>query len=184
MLIIDDASPDDSAAVAARLAAADQRIEVRVHELNRGHIATYNEGLLEWAEGDYCVLISADDLLTPGSLARATAVLEAHPASASCTPTRSIGTTASPGRRRGYRRTARRSGAAWTGCASCAAMGSRSYPARRWSSVRQCITPSAGTSPRFRTPPTSSCGCGWRHTRTSPTSRAPTRPTTASMARR
>jgi glycosyltransferase involved in cell wall biosynthesis len=79
MLIIDDASPDDSADVAARLAADDDRIEVRRHTVNHGHIATYNEGLLEWAEGDYSVLISADDLLTPGALARATGVLEANP---------------------------------------------------------------------------------------------------------
>ena len=79
VLIIDDASPDDSADVARRLAAEDPRVEVRVHERNAGHIATYNEGLLEWADGDYCVLISADDQLTPGSLARATAVLEQHP---------------------------------------------------------------------------------------------------------
>jgi glycosyltransferase involved in cell wall biosynthesis len=79
VLIIDDASPDDSADVARALAAADPRVEVRVHETNKGHIATYNEGLLEWADGDYCVLISADDQLTPGALARATAVLERHP---------------------------------------------------------------------------------------------------------
>ena len=79
VLIIDDASPDGSAEVAERLAAEDDRIEVRRHAVNRGHIATYNEGLLEWADGDYSVLISADDLLTPGSLARAAAVLEAHP---------------------------------------------------------------------------------------------------------
>jgi Glycosyl transferase family 2 len=79
VLIIDDASPDDSAQVAERLAAADDRVEVRRHEVNRGHIATYNEGLLGWADGDYSVLLSADDLLTPGSLARATAVLEEHP---------------------------------------------------------------------------------------------------------
>jgi Glycosyl transferase family 2 len=79
VLVIDDASPDDSAQVAARLAAADERVEVRVHEVNRGHIATYNEGLLEWADGDYSVLVSADDVLAEGALARATAVLEAHP---------------------------------------------------------------------------------------------------------
>lgn len=79
VLIIDDASTDDSARVARRLAAEDDRVEFRVHEANRGHIATYNEGLLEWADGDYSVLISADDLLTPGSLGRATAVLEANP---------------------------------------------------------------------------------------------------------
>jgi hypothetical protein len=80
VLIIDDASPDDSAEVAERLAAEDDRVEVRRHAVNRGHIATYNEGLLEWADCDYSVLISADDMLTPGSLARATAVLEANPA--------------------------------------------------------------------------------------------------------
>src|SRR4051812_11018034 len=79
ILIIDDCSPDDSADVGARLAAADPRIEFRRHTVNRGHIATYNEGLMEWAESDYCVLLSADDLLTPGSLARAVAVMEAHP---------------------------------------------------------------------------------------------------------
>ena len=79
VLVIDDASPDDSAQAARRLAAADARVEVRVHEVNRGHIATYNEGLLDWADGDYSVLISADDVLAPGALARATAVLEEHP---------------------------------------------------------------------------------------------------------
>jgi glycosyltransferase involved in cell wall biosynthesis len=80
VLIIDDASPDDSAAVALELAAGDPRVEARVHAENKGHIATYNEGLLDWAEGEYTVLLSADDLLTPGALARATAVLEANPA--------------------------------------------------------------------------------------------------------
>lgn len=79
VLVIDDASTDDSAEVARRLAAQDDRVEVRVHAVNRGHIATYNEGLLEWADGDYSVLISADDLLTPGSLARAAAVLVDNP---------------------------------------------------------------------------------------------------------
>lgn len=79
VLIIDDASPDDSAGMATQLAAEDERVEVRLHRENMGHIATYNEGLLEWADSEYSVLISADDLLTPGSLRRATAVLEAHP---------------------------------------------------------------------------------------------------------
>src|SRR3954454_4190332 len=79
VLIIDDASPDDSAQMALALAAADKRVEVRVHEVNKGHIATYNEGLLEWADGDYSILISADDLLTPGSIRRATDVMAAHP---------------------------------------------------------------------------------------------------------
>ncbi|MFF6777267.1 glycosyltransferase family 2 protein [Streptomyces sp. NPDC012637] len=84
VLIIDDASPDDSAEVARKLAASDPRIEVRVHERNKGHIATYNEGLLEWADGDYVVLLSADDRLVPGALVRAVALLDAHPEAGFC----------------------------------------------------------------------------------------------------
>lgn len=79
ILIIDDASPDNTAEVAMELAAQDSRVEVKRHRTNLGHIATYNEGLLEWAMGDYSVLLSADDLLAPGSLLRATQVLDAHP---------------------------------------------------------------------------------------------------------
>ena len=78
VLIIDDASPDETPAVAAALAASDPRVEFRCHATNQGHIATYNEGLA-WAEGDYTLQISADDLLTPGALARAVALLETHP---------------------------------------------------------------------------------------------------------
>jgi glycosyltransferase involved in cell wall biosynthesis len=77
-LVIDDASPDGSGEVVRRLAAADPRITAIVHEVNRGHIATYNEGL-EQARGDYCVLLSADDVLPPGALGRAAALMEAEP---------------------------------------------------------------------------------------------------------
>ncbi len=78
VLIIDDASQDDSAETARKLAAADDRIEVRVHPVNRGHIATYNEGLLDWADGNYCVLISADDRLASGALRRAADLMDVH----------------------------------------------------------------------------------------------------------
>jgi glycosyltransferase involved in cell wall biosynthesis len=78
VLIIDDASSDGSAEVVSRVAAQDSRIRAIYHDTNRGHIATYNEGLAQ-ARGDYAVLLSADDLLTPGCLYRATALMEAHP---------------------------------------------------------------------------------------------------------
>src|SRR5205823_5587035 len=52
VLIIDDASTDDTFAVAQRLAADDRRVEARRHVQNQGHIATYNEGLLAWACAD------------------------------------------------------------------------------------------------------------------------------------
>jgi glycosyltransferase involved in cell wall biosynthesis len=77
--VIDDASTDDSAEVAAKIAAIDPRVQVEVHAANAGNIATYNEGLLEWADGDYTVLLSADDRLVPGALRRATDLLDAHP---------------------------------------------------------------------------------------------------------
>jgi glycosyltransferase involved in cell wall biosynthesis len=79
VLIIDDASPDDSAEVARKIAAREDRVEVVVHAVNQGNIATFNEGLLDWAEGDYCVLLSADDRLTPGALRRAAELLDARP---------------------------------------------------------------------------------------------------------
>lgn len=78
VIVVDDASPDDSAAVASALARSDPRVQLIAHASNQGHIATYNDGLAR-AGGDYVVLLSADDLLTPGALARATALLEAHP---------------------------------------------------------------------------------------------------------
>lgn len=79
VLIIDDASRDDSAEVARKLAASDSRVAVAVHPVNKGAVPTYNEGLLEWASGDYCLLISADDKLTPGALRRATDFLDEYP---------------------------------------------------------------------------------------------------------
>ncbi|MET0739060.1 MAG: glycosyltransferase family 2 protein [Acidimicrobiales bacterium] len=78
VLIVDDASTDDSAAVARRLADADPRVDVLVHEENAGHIRTYNDGLAK-ATGDYVVLLSADDLLARDALTRAVALMEHHP---------------------------------------------------------------------------------------------------------
>ncbi|MEJ3651847.1 glycosyltransferase [Actinomycetes bacterium KLBMP 9759] len=79
VLIIDDASGDGSADVARELAASDPRVEATEHATNRGHIATFTEGVIDWAEADYTLLMSADDALAPGALRRATAVMEADP---------------------------------------------------------------------------------------------------------
>jgi hypothetical protein len=78
VLIIDDASPDDSAEMGAALHAADPRVHLRLHAANQGHIATFNEGL-GWASAPWQMLLSADDFLLPGALARAVALLERHP---------------------------------------------------------------------------------------------------------
>jgi len=79
VLIVDDHSFDSTAEIAAALANRDLRVKCQRHELNHGHIATYNEGLLGWASAEYSVLLSADDLLAPGALARATSLMERHP---------------------------------------------------------------------------------------------------------
>jgi hypothetical protein len=78
VLIIDDASSDDTAARATSLAARDPRVRVVLHATNRGHIATFNEGLFA-VSGEYVVLLDADDMLPPGSLARAASLLEVNP---------------------------------------------------------------------------------------------------------
>ncbi|MGO4433768.1 glycosyltransferase family 2 protein, partial [Paenarthrobacter sp. RAF9] len=78
VIVVDDASTDGSAAVAWRLASSDPRISVVHHATNQGHIATYNDGLAR-AGGRYVTLLSADDLLAPGALARAAALMEANP---------------------------------------------------------------------------------------------------------
>jgi len=78
VLVIDDASSDDSAQVAELLSRLDERVEVRVHAVNQGHIPTFNEGLT-WASGDYTVLLSADDLLLPGALRRAVDAMNRFP---------------------------------------------------------------------------------------------------------
>ena len=77
VLIMDDASTDSTESVGRRLGAHDARVEYRRHAVNRGHIATYNEALAS-VTSDYCVLLSADDLLTPGSLSRATRFMDRH----------------------------------------------------------------------------------------------------------
>ena len=79
VLIIDDCSSDDSEVVGRTLAAKDSRVYFRRHEANCGHIATYNEGLLGWTTAEFSILLSADDMLAPGALCRATNLMVRHP---------------------------------------------------------------------------------------------------------
>lgn len=77
VLILDDASPDNTEEVATALAREDSRVTFVRHKVNKGHIATYNEGI-DWASADYFLLLSADDYLLPGALERAAGLLDAH----------------------------------------------------------------------------------------------------------
>jgi glycosyltransferase involved in cell wall biosynthesis len=78
VLIIDNASTDDSVEVARQLAAEDRRVEVVAHQRNVGQHASFNEGI-DWAEAKYSMLLCADDLLPSGALARAVSIMERHP---------------------------------------------------------------------------------------------------------
>jgi glycosyltransferase involved in cell wall biosynthesis len=78
VLIIDDASPDETQEVGRELERGDSRITFLRHANNKGHIYTYNEGI-EWAEREYLLLLSADDYLLPGALKRAVRLMDGHP---------------------------------------------------------------------------------------------------------
>jgi glycosyltransferase involved in cell wall biosynthesis len=78
VLIIDNASTDESLDVARGLAGEDSRVAVVAHPANLGLHASLNEGI-DWASSDYFMLLFADDLLAPGSLQRAVSVMEQHP---------------------------------------------------------------------------------------------------------
>lgn len=78
VLVIDDASPDNSGEVAEELAHGTDRVTVIRHKANAGHIRTYNEGI-EWASSSFMLLLSADDFLLPGALDRAVSLFNSEP---------------------------------------------------------------------------------------------------------
>ena len=78
VLIRDDASSDETEEVGRRLARSDRRVEYHRQAFNQGNIATYNEALSH-VTAEYCLILSADDLLTSGALARATWLMSAYP---------------------------------------------------------------------------------------------------------
>jgi Glycosyl transferase family 2 len=77
LIVVDDCSPDETPEVTAELA-ADPRVTAVRNDPNIGHIPSVNRGF-GMVETEYVVKLDADDLLAPGALARATALLEAHP---------------------------------------------------------------------------------------------------------
>ncbi|GAB2504622.1 glycosyltransferase [Promicromonospora xylanilytica] len=78
VIVVDDASTDDSLAVARALAERHPEVRVVANARNVGQVESFNRG---WAAstGELVVRLDADDMLPPGALARAAAVLEQHP---------------------------------------------------------------------------------------------------------
>lgn len=78
ILIIDNASTDDSVRIAQEIADRDPRVELRLRSRNLGPHASFNEAV-DWAASDFFLILCADDLLAPGALRRAGEVLDACP---------------------------------------------------------------------------------------------------------
>lgn len=78
VIVVDDASTDDSLAVAHGLAGRYPDVQVVAGERNAGQVESFNRG---WAHstGELVVRLDADDMLPPGALARAAALFEQHP---------------------------------------------------------------------------------------------------------
>lgn len=78
IVIIDNASTDDSLQVARQLAGEDPRIHIVAHPENVGQHASFNEGV-DLASADYFVVLCADDVFASGALGRAVEILEMTP---------------------------------------------------------------------------------------------------------
>lgn len=78
MIVVDDGSTDDSAAVVEAFQRKDSRIRL-LRQPNRGSAAARNRAIAE-AKGTYYALLDADDLMLPDRLAEQLAFLENTPA--------------------------------------------------------------------------------------------------------
>ena len=78
LLVIDDGSADDTAAIVQRQAAEDERIRFLKNDRNRGVSATRSRGVRE-ARGEWIAFLDSDDLWLPEKLERQLALAEIHP---------------------------------------------------------------------------------------------------------
>jgi glycosyltransferase involved in cell wall biosynthesis len=79
VIVVDDASPDNSRQVLLERYADNPRVRLVLHEKNQGHIRSYNEGL-GLAQGEFMGVLAADDFcLRPDALARQVAIFDAYP---------------------------------------------------------------------------------------------------------
>lgn len=78
IIVVDDASPDDSVAVAREYAERDSRVRVIVHPENRGVSAARNTGLRA-ARTDLVAFLDGDDVWEPAHLETVVPLAEKHP---------------------------------------------------------------------------------------------------------
>lgn len=83
VIVVDDASTDDSMSVLEGYAKEYPNLRVVRHERNRGVTTTLNTGLA-LATGRYAYLGAADDYVLPGFFEKACALLDRHPDAGLC----------------------------------------------------------------------------------------------------
>ncbi|MCF8118505.1 MAG: glycosyltransferase family 2 protein [Desulfarculaceae bacterium] len=81
IIVIDDASTDDSLEVLARLAKAHPNLEVHENPERLGVVGTQNR-LIDLADGEYIYFASADDMVLPGFFRTGLDLLRANPSAA------------------------------------------------------------------------------------------------------
>src|SRR5438034_3780431 len=77
LLIVDDGSTDNTAAIADDFAAVDSRVRL-LRQRNGGSATARNTAMAE-ARGEYFALLDSDDLWMPSFLSSQLAILDAHP---------------------------------------------------------------------------------------------------------
>lgn len=79
LLVIDDASTDESADIIRSYGIRDARIRFRINETNRGMVSNLND-CLEWARGEYMKFLLADDkMVGGGALGKLVQIMDDHP---------------------------------------------------------------------------------------------------------
>ncbi len=77
LLVLDDASTDDSLSILEGYAKRDPLVRLVRNEANRGVVPTYNRGI-GLAKSEYVILAAADDYLLPGFIEKCHAQLDQH----------------------------------------------------------------------------------------------------------
>lgn len=77
LLFLDDASPDDSAALIAALQSRDPRVRL-LHQTHNQGISAARNRLLDEAQGSYLWFVDPDDLMEPGAIARVQKAIAQH----------------------------------------------------------------------------------------------------------
>jgi glycosyltransferase involved in cell wall biosynthesis len=83
VLVVDDASRDETGRLVSEVAAGDRRLHILCHERNLGPAVARNTGLAQ-ANGRYCAFIDSDDEWLPGKLSLQVAALLENPQAVLC----------------------------------------------------------------------------------------------------